>query len=84
MRHGRAIENGTEAADESGNKGVCCISKYLPYFDVCKGFLIPMGHALLLGVVKSFVNAILADYKLESYRPCTFKSRPQENLAAAC
>jgi hypothetical protein len=68
MQHGRAVEEGTETVEESGNKGVSCISKFLPYFDVTKGFLIPMAHGCLLGVAKSFLNTVLADYKQESER----------------
>jgi hypothetical protein len=68
MQHGRAVEEGTETVEESRNKGVSCISKFLPYFDVTKGFLIPMAHGCLLGVAKSFLNTVLADYKQESER----------------
>lgn len=69
LRHGRAVERGTETEERSGVKGVSCVANLLSYFDVTKGFPIAVGHALLLGVVKAFLDAVLADYKLEADRP---------------
>jgi hypothetical protein len=69
LQHGRAVETGLETEERSGVKGVSCIASLLSYFDVIKGLSIAVGHALLLGVVKGFLDTVLADYKLEADRP---------------
>ncbi|GAQ92757.1 hypothetical protein KFL_011230030 [Klebsormidium nitens] len=69
LRHGEAVENEEESEEETGYKGVCCVAKFLPYFDVTKGFLLPIAHGCLLGNVKDFLNVVMADYKLEADRP---------------
>jgi hypothetical protein len=69
LQHGRAVETGLETEERSGVKGVSCIASLLTYFDVIKGLPIAVGHALLLGVEKAFLDTVLAYYKLEADRP---------------
>jgi hypothetical protein len=67
--HGRKVESGEETAEDSGNKGLCCVARFLPYFDVVKGFPNPVAHSMLLGLVKGFWKELLQPYKNEEERP---------------
>lgn len=48
---------------------MCCLARYLPYFDLIKGFPLPVTHGLLLGPVKSFWLHQFQPYKTEEERP---------------
>jgi hypothetical protein len=69
VQHGKAVESGEERPEENGNKGLSVLAKFLPYFDLVKGFPIPLARAVLLGVVKSFWTEALQKYPLEAERP---------------
>lgn len=69
VTHGRAVEAGEEEPEQCGNKGLSPIARFLPYFDLVKGFPIPFGHAFLEGVVRSFWNEVLQKYPSEEERP---------------
>jgi hypothetical protein len=54
VQHGKAVESGEEGPEESGNEGLSVLAKFLPDFDLIKGFPIPFACAVLLEVVTSF------------------------------
>lgn len=50
------ILKGKDAFKKYGCKGISILSTILPYIDLSTVFLVPIAHALLYGVVASFIE----------------------------
>eukprot|EP00798_Chlamydomonas_sp_ICE-L_P009243 gene9243-16393_t len=56
LQRGQRVVMELEDAKTAGCKGLCVLPLILPYVDYNNFFIVPAAHALLYGVVKSFVQ----------------------------
>ena len=55
----RMVESGQAQPKKAGRRGFCAIIRALAYTHYADLFVVPVAHALLLGLVKGFWNALL-------------------------
>ena len=58
-RLARLVETKQALPKKAGRRGFCAIIKALKYTHYANLFVVPVAHALLLGLVKGFWNALL-------------------------
>jgi hypothetical protein len=81
---GRLVDAGTPAS-LLGCHGTCCIAKRLPYVSLSTLFPLPVGHLLLLGLLKSFWVLALTTVSKGQARPIyVLPNRAKHELTARC
>ena len=52
----RMVENGQALPKKAGRRGFCALIRALAYTDYADRFVVPVAHALLLSLVKDFLE----------------------------
>lgn len=60
MKIAKLVEARKVTPKKAGRRGVSAIIRALPYTHYANLFVVPVAHALLLGIVKTFWNTVLA------------------------